>query len=146
MDNRVNIKEIQLEDYAEVASLNEQLGYNYPVGKIKNRISKILNETKDKVFVGRIDEKIVGYIHVSPYEVLYSDSIVNILGLVVDNGYRRIGIGKSLMEFTEKWAKDNKYNGIRLVSGWDREAAHKFYISCGFENRKNQKNFIKLYN
>lgn len=144
--DEIIIREIQLEDYKNISYLNEQLGYKYPVERSKYRISKILNETKDKVFVGIIKDRIVGYIHISPYELLYYDSVVNVLGLVVDKEYRRRGIGKRLIEFAEVWAKENRYNGMRLVSGVNREGAHEFYISCGFNKRKEQKNFIKLYN
>ena len=139
------IREVEVSDYKDIWLLNGQLGYEYPIENTRSKLEKIVNEVKDKVFVGVIGNKVVGYIHVQPYELLYYDSIVNVLGLVVDHGYRRKGIGRELLNYTEKWLKNNKYRGIRLVSGAEREDAHKFYISCGFRDKKNQKNFIKLF-
>ena len=70
---------------------------------------------------------------------------MNIAGMVVDKEYRRQGIGKLLIQEAEKYTYNIGYNGIRLTSGWDRNDAHLFYEKCGFLNRKNQKNYIKLF-
>lgn len=95
--------------------------------------------------MAQIEKSVIGYIHGSPYELLYSDSLVNILGFIVSEKYRSTGIGKKLIEKLEKWAKNNGFSGIRLVSGIDRFNAHKFYENHGYMNRKNQKNFVKMF-
>lgn len=141
------IREIKIDDYVEIAFLNQQLGYDYEVELVRQRIKKILSCTNDKILVAVDMEQysVIGYIHASPYELLYCDSLINILGLVVDKEKRNIGIGKELIQSIEIWAKQNNYLGIRLVSGSDRVNAHKFYEHCGFTNRKEQKNFIKIF-
>lgn len=64
---------------------------------------------------------------------------------MVDENYRRTGVGKSLMESMESWAKQSGSARIRLVSGYNREIAHKFYLKCRFTLRKERKNFIKWF-
>lgn len=103
-----------------------------------------MKNTKDVIFVAQQNNEVIGYIHGSPYELLYADSLVNVLGLVVKNQYRSLGVGGILMDKLESWSKENEFYGVRLVSGADRLIAHKFYENHGYVNRKYQKNFIKL--
>ncbi|MDU7240267.1 MAG: hypothetical protein E6292_01645 [Clostridium sp.] len=49
------------------------------------------------------------------------------------------------MNKLEGIAREKKYSGIRLVSGIERENAHRFYERNGYIYRKEQKNFIKLF-
>jgi ribosomal protein S18 acetylase RimI-like enzyme len=139
------IREISSEDYAGIYPLNLDLGYDFPAEKIQNRINCILSGTHDKIFIAEQDGLILGYIHISPYELIYEDSLLNILGVVVKKEYRRTGIGTQLLVHAESYGKAHGYKGIRLVSGIDRTDAHHFYISHGYTNRKDQKNFIKRF-
>lgn len=140
-----DIREIRAEDYKDIFKLNKELGYLYDIDKVKGRIEYILNSTKDKVFVAQCEGSVIGYIHGSPYELLFSDPMVNILGFVISEGYRGSGIGNKLIQALEEWASKNGFTGIRLVSGIDRVNAHRFYENHGYVNRKNQKNFVKTF-
>ncbi len=53
--------------------------------------------------------------------------------VVVDEEYRRRGIGKLLMDYVVSQAKDAGCYKIMLTSDLQREHAHKFYKSLGFE-------------
>jgi GNAT superfamily N-acetyltransferase len=140
------IREAGIDDYKDICLLNRDgLGYEYPLEKTKERLAAIISATTDAIFVAENDGKIVGYIHLEAYECTYSDSVKNVLALAVDENYRRMGIGRQLIQMAEEWAKSCGAVGIRLVSGYNREIAHKFYQSCGFTLRKEQKNFIKLF-
>jgi predicted N-acetyltransferase YhbS len=141
----IGIREIRAEDYKDIFVLNRELGYIYDMDKVRERIEYILSSTKDKVFVAQCEDSVVGYIHASPYELLFSDSLVNILGFVVSEKYRGSGIGSRLIGELEMWAAKNGFSGIRLVSGIDRVNAHMFYENHGYVNRKNQKNFVKMF-
>lgn len=41
------------------------------------------------VFVAEVDAKVVGFLHVEKYKVLYLESMINILGLAVANNYQK---------------------------------------------------------
>jgi len=90
--------------------LNRELGYIYPLEKVKKKIEYITQNTKDIVLVAQHDNEVIGYIHGSPYELLYSDSLINILGFVIKEKYRNIGVGNILINSLERWAKENGYN------------------------------------
>ncbi len=140
------IREAQTIDYIAINTINKSdLGYDYPIDKTKNKLSKILELSTDKIFVAEINGKIAGYIHGSVYECTYSDSLKNILALVVSDKYRRQGVASELVKAIETWAKDDGSAGVRLVSGHNREDAHEFYLSRGYRLRKEQKNFIKIF-
>ena len=142
----MNIREATINDFLDIYSLNKNgLGYDYPEEKTKAKLQMILYQPTDKIFVAELDSKVVGYIHLSAYECIYFESLKNVLALVVDENFRKKGIGRQLMQKAEEWAKETGSKGIRLVSGFNRTGAHQFYQHCGYALRKEQKNFIKLF-
>lgn len=140
------IRECNISDYVRIHELNKNsLGYEYPLNKTKDRLYEILKRQTDKIYVACIDETVVGYIHGSDYECTYSDSLKNIMAIAVDEVYCGKGVGKALLSVIEDWAEECGCYGVRLVSGFNRTDAHEFYLRCGYVNRKQQKNFIKIF-
>ncbi|WP_308780374.1 GNAT family N-acetyltransferase [uncultured Clostridium sp.] len=140
---QINIREIKISDYNDIYLLNQELGYLFSIEKVKDRISYIRENTKDVILVAEKDNEVIGYIHGSSYETLYFNSLINILGFVVKKDFRNLGVGNLLINSLENWTKENEYMGIRLVSGYERTDAHRFYEKHGYINKKDQKNFIK---
>jgi len=64
---------------------------------------------------------------------------------VVKEKNRNNGVGSILINNLERRAKENGYSGIRLVSGFERLNAHRFYQKHGYDYRKDQKNFVKIF-
>ena len=87
----------------------------------------------------------MGYIHGSTYDCTYSEPLITILGIAVDEHQRGHGIGRALLERLENWSKKCGCSGVRLVSGFNRFAAHNFYLCYGYTDRKDQKNLIKIF-
>ena len=143
--NSIQIRQVVESDFQDICLLSKELGYECDEQKVKKRIKYILKNTKDIIFVAEQGDEVIGYIHGSPYELIFEDSLVNILGLVVKGQHRKLGVGGKLMEKLESWAKENGFSGVRLVSGADRLNAHKFYESHEYVYRKDQKNFIKIF-
>lgn len=56
-------------------------------------------------------------------------------GMIVDEKNRGQGIGKSLIDKACQIAKELGCKRFELDSGFQREGAHKFYESIGFEKR-----------
>ncbi len=143
-----NVREIRVTDYHDIYLLNQDFNPNlhlFSEEKVKKKIQIITETTKDIIFVFEQNDEILGYIHGSPYELLFSESLVNVLGFVVKEGYRNRGIGGKLIERLEYWAKDNGYSGIKLLSHPSRINAHRFYEKRGYIFTKDQKNFIKKF-
>jgi predicted N-acetyltransferase YhbS len=142
----MHVRECTVNDFEKIHHLNSNaFGYEYNLEKTKNRLSTILNRETDKIYVACVDDTVVGYIHGSDYECTYCEPLKNIMAIAVDGNYRNLGIGKALLSAIEDWAQQCHCCGVRLVSGFDRTGAHKFYLRSGYILRKQQKNFIKFF-
>ncbi len=138
------IREARTEDAQALARLNrEEMGYDYPPDKTKEKLSLLLESGKDKILVAELGGAVVGYVHLNDYDVLYMDHMKNIMGIAVSSSCRRMGIGGKLLAAAEGWARETGAEGVRLVSGESRTGAHAFYRSVGYSGNKKQLNLKK---
>ena len=121
------------------------LGYQYSLRETADSLSSILGKPNVKIFAAEADGRVAGYIHGADYDCTYSPPLKNILALGVLEEYRERGIGRLLVAELEAWAKADGCAGVRLVSSFNRAEAHKFYLRLGYADRKDQKNFMKLF-
>ncbi|GEC91061.1 GNAT family N-acetyltransferase [Brevibacillus brevis] len=143
-----SVREIRVTDYRDIYLLNLEFNPNLHVfteDQVKEKIEIITKKTNDMIFVCEQNNEVIGYIHGSPYELLFSDSLVNVLGFVVKETYRNQGVGNMLIEQLEQWGKNNGFSGIKLLSHPIRIHAHRFYERRGYLFTKDQKNFIKSF-
>lgn len=140
----IRIREANQKDYRSIYELNKSgLGYDFDSDKTAQRMKCILEKADHRLLIAEIEQEVVGYIHASSYDCTYSDPVKNILALAVDCNRRGSGIGRRLLTAIEEWAREEGCAAVRLVSGYDREGAHRFYHACGYVHRKDQKNFVK---
>lgn len=140
------IRKAVISDSYDIYHINKtSLGYDYDYEMQKAKIKAVLNDNSQVIFVADIGDKVVGYIHLANYDVIYADNFKNCLGLAVDNDYKRNGIGSALLNKAEDWSKEHGASGIRLCSGIERDNAHKFYLSQGYIENKIQKNLKKIF-
>lgn len=87
------IREARLNDYEEIQNICEHdLGYKCDRELVKVRLANLDND-RECVFVADKDNKVIGFIHVEKYDILYAASMVNVLGLAVSDEFRKQGIG-----------------------------------------------------
>ncbi|HEX2945571.1 MAG TPA: GNAT family N-acetyltransferase [Clostridia bacterium] len=144
----INIREIRTSDYNDIYLLNQELNpklHQFSAEKVKERIDYILQNTKDIIFVSEQNDEVIGYIHGSPYELLFSDSLINVLGFVVKEKYRDNGVGSMLIGHLEDWVINNRFSGIKLLTHPSRVNAHRFYEQHGYIHTKDQKNYMKMF-
>lgn len=142
------VREIRVADYQAIYLLNLEFNPNlhlFSEEKVKEKIEIITKKTNDIIFVCEQNNEVIGYIHGSPYELLFSDSFVNVLGFVVKEKDRNQGVGSMLIEHLEQWGKKNGFSGMKLLSHPSRIHAHRFYERRGYRFTKDQKNFIKKF-
>lgn len=120
----------------------EDLGYACNSKLVKMRLEH-LDKKRETVFVAQTGGTVVGYVHVEKYDVLYFESMANVLGLAVAKAYQRQGWGRKLTEAAEQWAKQQGIHLLRLNSGMERVDAHKFYRAMGFREEKEQLRLLK---
>lgn len=142
------IREIKYNDYNDIYLLNHEFNPNrstYSAVKVKERIQYMIENSKDIIFACEHFNEVIGYIHGSPYELLFSDSLINVLCFVVKEKYRNNGVGSMLIDKLECWAKDNGFSGIKLLTHPNRIHAHRFYERHGYIHTKDQKNYMKMF-
>ena len=135
------IREAGLDDAKEICRIcSDDLGYDCKEDYVKARLTH-LNKDRECVFVAEVEQKIVGFIHVERYELLYLPVMANILGLAVSSLARRQGVGTKLIDEAKQWAAQNDISTMRLNSGKVRTEAHEFYRHNGFDHEKEQIRF-----
>lgn len=106
--------------------LYESLGYHKE--KIKD----------DRVyeFVACKDGEVVGYFNLlEEVDIIRNFKIYHVGYVCVNPSCRGMGIGHKMMEYAIEYAKENGVRRMELTSGNQRVAAHKLYLSLGFEKR-----------
>lgn len=137
------IRKYEISDHVDICKIcNKELRYNCEKSLVSKQLEN-LNEDREMVFVAELNARVVGFIHVEKYNVLYLDSMVNILGLAVLSNYQEQGLGRKLIDAAIQWAKEMGIYTLRLNSGINRKEAHQFYRRISFGEEKEQYRFIK---
>jgi GNAT superfamily N-acetyltransferase len=100
-----------------------------------NRLEFVAESRVDSLFVCEKDSRIVGLLGFRIRENLEEMSRYGeISAIVVDTDDRRRGVGRFMMDYAERLAKEKGCKGSWLVSGFGREQkAHKFYKRLGYQ-------------
>lgn len=142
----IQIREAAADDFEYIYKLNrDEMGYDYPAEETRDKLIKLIGSDEHKLYVALAENKVVGYVHANDYNVIYAPHMKNIMGIAVAGEYKRMGVGRALLEKVEKWAVQTGARGIRLVSGSERTGVHLFYRSCGYTGDKRQINFKKYF-
>ncbi len=139
----MSIRKARIEDSPAIAALSTELGYPSSAAEIAARLEPLLASVHDVVCVAIDSDEVVGWIHVSVMSMVEMDPFAEIRGLVVAATHRSRGIGTSLVEEAEKWARDRGCSRIRVRSNVVRERAHAFYKREGYSVIKAQNVFNK---
>ena len=149
------VRKITIDDAEDICKIcSQEMGYECAPALVKSKIEKLdlkreavfvaeVETSKGQEFFHRAESQLVGFIHVERYEVLYFESMANILGLAVKKDFQKQGLGKALLLAAENWAQENGIHPMRLNSGINRTDAHGFYEHLGYVSEKEQKRFLK---
>jgi GNAT superfamily N-acetyltransferase len=78
------------------------------------------------------------------HSTLATDNAAQILGLVVDERWQGLGIGRRLMCAAETWARQQGCRTVRLRSRISRHSAHAFYRHLGYQQTKTSYTFVRV--
>lgn len=132
------VRQISTDDAAEITMLSRQLGYPLSQQQILQNINAVLASKDHNAFVAVQGGKVVGWIGLARAILIETLPFCEINGLVIDENFRRKGIGKLLIEKTKQWAREKGNDTIRLRCNIKRTEAHLFYEHLGFKATKQQ--------
>ena len=156
--DRISIRPACSDDVRQLVRLAGELGYPTETDEMRLRLEKITSRTDHAVFVaerrapapgrpgssnGRGGEGILGWVHVAREISLEAGETAEILGLVVDRGARRAGVGRRLVTAAEEWGRALALRRIVVRSAVTREEAHRFYPALGYLLAKTQRKYVK---
>jgi N-acetylglutamate synthase-like GNAT family acetyltransferase len=130
----MTIRDARAEDAEALAELIGQLGYPTTAEAVARRVAQLQASDADRVVVAELDGEIVGLasLHVS-LSVEYDEPAAKLSAIVVDERYRRRGIGEALVVELEAEARRLNCAVIFLTTAERRADAHAFYRRFGFE-------------
>lgn len=141
MQTNIHIRRIEEEDAVAIKSLSAQLGYRLSFEETIENIRDVLSSKDQTAFVAYKEDSIIGWIHIFRTVRLESKSFIEIGGLIIDENYRKQGVGKLLVNSALELAKEKHISKIRVRCNKKRFEAHKFYRALGFAEFKDQKVF-----
>jgi GNAT superfamily N-acetyltransferase len=142
----VLIRPARLSDVDEIVRLTSQLGYDVVAPNTAAKLSRFLSRRDHQFLIAEADGYAVGWMHVAVTESIEADPFVVVGGLVVDRIHRGQGIGRTLLEHAEDWARTQGCSIVRVWSSTARTAAHRFYEHLGYTRVKTQHSFMKPVN
>ena len=132
----MKITKIELSDIHEYSKLCDELfGDKTNIEKLEKAMKKIISNP-DYTLVSIKNEN--GEMMGSVMGILCQDTIgecktfVVLENLIVGSKYRRMGLGRILVEYIENWARENDSYNIFFMSLAKRKEAHLFYESLGY--------------
>jgi len=139
------IQKMTADHLLQVTKLGEQLGYPNNEEDIVVRFSKIGSSSEFGLFVAVSESgEVMGWIQVNEEpDTLLVGRRADISALVVDERYRKNGIGKALLSRAEEWVFARGLKLVRVKSNLARENAHRFYVREGYQLTKTSHMFTK---
>jgi N-acetylglutamate synthase-like GNAT family acetyltransferase len=127
------IRQATADDWKEISSLLDQLGYPNTDSFIKTNIEKLLAHPDEELMVYEDEGRVVACIslHYIPQLAIPGD-IACISYLVVDSTTRSKGIGQKVEEYASEAAKKRNCARIQVHCHSRRIDAHRFYNRQGF--------------
>jgi ribosomal protein S18 acetylase RimI-like enzyme len=131
----VRVREAEPEDLEAITDLVGQLGYPSEESAVAGRLERLAADARSWVYVAVDEDRVVGVgvVHVMPV-LERDDPTARITAMVVDEGARRGGVGRALLDRLEETARAEGCAKIYLTTRYEREDAVAFYRRMGYED------------
>lgn len=127
-----------------MADLATQLGYECTEQQVQIRFDEMQDSRQYAIYVAELPgSHVVGWIATYVFRAVELVPSAEISGFIVDESLRSSGIGKTLLDAAETWARQVGCTVISVHSNVTRDRAHRFYLNNGFELVKTQRMFHK---
>ena len=122
----IEVKEVSLEEAYEIhKQIPEFDDPKYTLEYFSDRIK----DKKNLIIIGYIDKKPAGYI--VSYD-RYNDSSVYVWMVAVIPAFRKQGVLSAMMEYLEKWSKENGFTSIKIKTRNNRHEMQAYLVKNNF--------------
>jgi len=134
----MKIRNAKAEDFDRICELLQQL---WPDKTLDNRalktvMNRALLSPQDIYLCIEVDNTVAGFCSLAIRNSLWKEARIGTISeMVVDETFRKRGIGTALLGTIVDMARQKGCRCIELDSAFHREAAHHFYEKAGFEKR-----------
>lgn len=131
------IRNATLDDVPALVPLLNDLGYPTTESALKKHFTHFISQHGYGIAVAVLKGNVVGFVAWSLSFFFVSNTTrFRIEGLLVDDRYRGLGVGKKLMQHVEDIAQSKSPAVVELTSGKRRaiDGAHTFYKNLGYKN------------
>lgn len=142
--DQISVRPARITDAERISLLSQQLGYPASEEEIKRRFDTIQHDADHALFVAETGGWAIGWVHVFTCPMVTTESEAEVGGLVVEEKFRRSGVGRLLMERAEEWARGKGCRAVYLRSNIIRKDTKPFYEKIGYTVIKTQLAFQKI--
>jgi GNAT superfamily N-acetyltransferase len=128
----IRLRAMTFGDIPQSVALLAQLGYGMTAEMAAGRVRDVLSTPDHRVLLAEIEGRVVGLLHAYLRPALENPREAVVQALVVDEGYRRAGVGLTLMAEAERWGGECSCCSVVLSSNVARAPAHAFYAALGY--------------
>ncbi len=128
----VIVRAMDAADLEVVRRLMAQLDYDIAADDLAARFAAVTGKADHAVLVAEQGGLLVGLVHVFARAALEKPVEAVIQSLVVDTRARGAGIGRTLMERAEGWARARGLASVALYTNVTRADARAFYARLGY--------------
>ncbi len=132
---RVTIRKANPQEDAKAISklIRDELQVPVSASDTAQALTRLCVNTRNAVFVAAVDDVVVSFLHICDYDsLLLNEPMKQIRSLAVAASYRRVGIGKTMLQRAERWAAEHGAQGVLVACSEAFADAEPFYQSCGY--------------
>ncbi|HEX6431440.1 MAG TPA: GNAT family N-acetyltransferase [Niastella sp.] len=147
IENNIIIRQATDDDVPALASLMNELGYPTTVAEMQDRYNLLKSHADYATWVAVCNNQVAGMIGLLRNIYYEKNGVyIRVGALVVNKAFRKMGLGKALLQKSFDWAVETGAGQVLLNSGNrdERKEAHAFYQHLGFEPKTI--GFVKIVN
>ena len=130
----MKIRNVKVDDAAQVTPLLEELGYEWRTEQVAQRIAAFLANGERGLVAEDADGKLLGLLTLHITHVLHRGGPVGRLTtMVVSESARGKGVGRALVDAGEEYLRESGCVMIEVTSNKSRTGAHAFYKALGYD-------------
>ncbi len=97
-------------------------------------IARIAADADERLVVARIDDRVVGAVHLkrAPLSPVHSDMAIYVMHLQVLEAFRRHGVGRALIEASVCWAEEKDTEHVLAAAAVASRDANRFMARLSF--------------